>query len=185
MKKRPSKRAGRAQQPTAERGHACETASTRRSRAQLVAEVEKGLCEIAGVTTRPLANFLVDQVAKLQPWLSRDADRFRAAMCLLGEIGPKNATEALLAVQMVGVHNAATFFLAQAVSEGHTRDGADVHVLRATRLMRLFNEQLGAMAKLRGTAGQQRVTVEHVHVNAGGQAIVGAVSARKGSREGG
>ena len=67
MTKRPTKRADRAQQPTTERRHASETASTRRSRAQLVAEVEKGLCEIAGVTTRPLAHFLVDQVAKLQP----------------------------------------------------------------------------------------------------------------------
>ena len=106
-------------------------------------------------------------------------------MSLLGEIAPKTATEALLAVQMVGVHNAATLFLAQAVAEGQTREGADMHVLRATRLMRLFNEQLGAMAKLRGTAGHQRVTVEHVHVNAGGQAIVGAVGARRGSGEGG
>ena len=34
------------------------------------------------------------------------------------------------------------------------------------------------MAKLKGTASQQKVTVEHVHVNKGGQAIVGAVSKR-------
>jgi hypothetical protein len=43
--------------------------------------------------------------------------------------------------------------------------------------MRLFNEQLEAMAKLKGKAGQQKVTVEHVHVHKGGQAIVGAISA--------
>ena len=41
--------------------------------------------------------------------------------------------------------------------------------------MRLFTEQLEAMAKLKGKAGQQRVVVEHVTVAAGGQAIVGAV----------
>ena len=45
--------------------------------------------------------------------------------------------------------------------------------------MRLFNEQLEAMSKLKGKAGQQKVTVEHVHVHGGGQAIVGAVSAEK------
>ena len=45
--------------------------------------------------------------------------------------------------------------------------------------MRLFNEQLVALAKLKGTTSQQRVTVEHVHVSDGGQAIVGAVSATK------
>jgi len=51
----------------------------------------------------------------------------------------------------------------------------DANVLRATRLMRVFNEQVETMAKLKGKAGQQRVVVEHVTVAAGGQAIVGAV----------
>jgi hypothetical protein len=32
------------------------------------------------------------------------------------------------------------------------------------------------MAKLKGKTGQQKVTVEHVHVHQGGQAIVGAVT---------
>ena len=42
--------------------------------------------------------------------------------------------------------------------------------------MRIFNEQLEAMQKLKGKASQQKVTVEHVHVHEGGQAIVGAVN---------
>jgi hypothetical protein len=66
-----------------------------------------------------------------------------------------------------------------------TFEGKDASLLRATRLMRLFNEQLEAMAKLKGKTGQQKVTVEHVHVNAGGQAIVGAVTAGKGNQGGG
>ncbi len=45
--------------------------------------------------------------------------------------------------------------------------------------MRLFNDHIGMLAKLKGTASQQKVTVEHVHVHEGGQAIVGAVSATK------
>jgi hypothetical protein len=49
--------------------------------------------------------------------------------------------------------------------------------------MNLFIAQLGAMAKLKGTAGQQKMTVEHVHVHAGGQAIVGPVPGRKDSPE--
>ena len=43
--------------------------------------------------------------------------------------------------------------------------------------MRLFGEQLEAMQKLKGKSGQQKVTVEHVHVHDGGQAIVGTVTA--------
>jgi len=49
--------------------------------------------------------------------------------------------------------------------------------------MRVFNEQIEVMQKLKGKAGQQKVTVEHVHVHEGGQAIVGAVSAAKADRE--
>jgi hypothetical protein len=37
-----------------------------------------------------------------------------------------------------------------------------------------------AMEKLKGKTGQQKVTVEHVHVYQGGQAIVGAVSPNRG-----
>src|SRR5215469_134764 len=39
------------------------------------------------------------------------------------------------------------------------------------------------MQKLRGKTGQQRVTVEHVHVHEGGQAMVGEVASR-GLRKG-
>jgi hypothetical protein len=64
-------------------------------------------------------------------------------------------------------------FLRRATLEGQTFDGAEANVLRAARLMRLFNGQLDAMAKLKGKTGRQKVTVEHVHVNSGGQAVVG------------
>ena len=81
----------------------------------------------------------------------------------------------MLAVQMIGVHEAATVFLRRAQPDRDTGDEAEANVQRAVRLMRLFNEQIGVMAKLKGTASQQKVTVEHVHVHQGGQAIVGAV----------
>lgn len=56
-------------------------------------------------------------------------------------------------------------------------EAADANMKMAMQFMRLFIEQLETMAKLSGKTGQQKVTVEHVHVNDGGQAIVGAVTA--------
>ena len=96
---------------------------------------------------------------------------------------PTTATEALLAAQMVGAQRLAMIFLGSATLPGQTVQGADAHVLRATRLMRIFNEQVETMAKLKGKGGQQRVVVEHVTVSAGGQAIVGTVV--PGGRAGG
>ncbi len=91
-----------------------------------------------------------------------------------------------LAVQMIGVHEAATVFLRRAQPDTDTGDEADKNVNRAVRLMRLFNDQIGMLVKLKGTSTQQNVTVKHVHVHDGGQAIVGAVSSTTGStRRGG
>lgn len=89
------------------------------------------------------------------------------------------AASPMLAAQMIGAHRLAMLFLRRAAVDSHPV-AIDANVLRATRLMRVFSEQLEAMAKLKGKSGQQRVVVEHVTVNEGGRAIVGAVAATKG-----
>jgi hypothetical protein len=110
----------------------------------------------------------------------------RLSLGMLGEMAPRNAIEGMLAVQMIGVHNAAVEFIKRSQLPGQTVGGVDSEAARAARLMRLSTEQLDAMAKLKGTAGQQKMTVEHVHVHAGGQAIVGPVARGNGDvREGG
>ena len=101
---------------------------------------------------------------------------FLDATAMLAELQPTNATEAMLAAQMIGTQRAAMRFLKRALLTGQTFEGVDANVLRATRLMRLFTEQAETMAKLKGKSGQQRVIVEHVNVGAGGQAVVGIVA---------
>ena len=110
-----------------------------------------------------------------------DSDRLIAALGVLMEIGPKGALESLLAVQMMGVHNAALMFLRNATVDGQDIEMRDANVLRSVRLMRLLVEQLEAMARLKGNAREQKVTVEHVHVYEGGHAIVGAVTGKEGA----
>src|SRR5947207_2727329 len=83
---------------------------------------------------------------------------------------------------MIAANDVALLFLRRATADGQTVEGSDGNVLRATRLMRLFTEQLAAMAKLKGKTGQQKVVVEHVHVHSGGQAVVGAVASPTRSR---
>ncbi len=60
-----------------------------------------------------------------------------------------------------------------------SRDCA-IKCAKAGSPLRLFNDQLEAMQKLKGKTGQQRVTVEHVHVHKGGQAVVGTVATGRG-----
>jgi hypothetical protein len=52
----------------------------------------------------------------------------------------------------------------------------------AVKLMRTYTAQVEALARLR-RGGEQRVIVQHVNVNEGGQAIVGAVNQPGGSEK--
>jgi hypothetical protein len=130
-----------------------------------------------------LMDRVVSQLTSLLLWDDRETeasvpavvDKIRVITDYLREIGPQTGVQTMLAVQMIGVHEAATKSLLFAKS-ARSVDLQDSNILRATRLMRLFNEQLEAMAKLKGTAGHQKVTVEHVTVHEGGQAVVGVVT---------
>jgi len=60
-----------------------------------------------------------------------------------------------------------------------TFEGRKENLNQANKLSRTYASLLEALNRHRGK-GQQKVTVEHVHVHAGGQAIVGAVEAGGG-----
>ena len=97
------------------------------------------------------------------------------AMAILAGIQPQNEVEAMLAVQMIGVHNMAMRTMGLAMLGGQTLQGRESNVSFATKMLRTFIAQMEALQKIR-TGGQQKMIVEHVHVNEGGQAIVGTVN---------
>jgi hypothetical protein len=84
---------------------------------------------------------------------------------------------------MVAVHEAAMGCLHRAHDRGHAPGLRQAELAQATRLVRSFAAQLEALDRHRGK-GRQVVRVEHVTVQAGGQAIVGAV-AQGGGGDGG
>ncbi|WP_386684992.1 hypothetical protein [Loktanella sp. R86503] len=101
------------------------------------------------------------------------------AIELYEDLRPVDGLEGMLAIQMVGTHEAAAECLRRAALQNQTFEGRDLALKHAAKLMTLYLKQVAALDKHRGK-GQQKVTVEHVHVAAGGQAIVGNVEA--GSR---
>ena len=105
----------------------------------------------------------------------RDVLNFRSAMATIHGIGPKDALEGLLAVQMIGVHNLAIEYLKRAAREDQTTQEVNNNLNLATKLLRTFTGQMEALNRHRGKAGQSMI-VGNVSVNEGGQAIVGTVS---------
>ncbi len=107
-----------------------------------------------------------------------DPDTVNAALAALHGIRPRDELEGMLAAQMVATHAAALDLLGRTTRAEYLKQ-IQAHGGLALKLLRTFALQLEALQRYRGK-GQQRVTVEHVHVHAGGQAVVGAVSAGPG-----
>jgi hypothetical protein len=102
-------------------------------------------------------------------------DKLRSAsIAALTWIGPRDELEGMLAAQMVAAHNAAMECYRRAMIPEQTHEGRKHALDYANKLSRTYTTLLEALNRHRGK-GQQKVTVEHVHVHAGGQAIVGAV----------
>ena len=107
--------------------------------------------------------------------------QIRATAAALAGIGPRDELEGMMATQLIAAHNAAMECYRRAMLVGQTFVGRRENLNQANRLSRTWTTLQGALDKHRGK-GQQKVTVEHVHVNAGGQAVVGMVETQTGDR---
>ena len=97
-----------------------------------------------------------------------------ATVAALAGIGPKDELEGMMAAQLIAAHNAAMECYRRAMIGEQTFEGRRENLAQANKLSRTYATLLEALNRHRGK-GQQKVTVEHVHVHAGGQAIVGTV----------
>ena len=121
-----------------------------------------------------LANQTINTV-----WLAHSNDetgdrQYKAILAALVGIGPKDELEGMIAAQLLAAHNAATECYRRAMLREQTFEGRNENLAQANKLSRTSATLLEALNRHRGK-GQQKVTVEHVHVHSGGQAIVGTV----------
>ena len=106
-------------------------------------------------------------------------DDVNAVLAVLDGAKPQNEIEAMLVMQMAITH-ALALKTAGGLRRVETIPQQDSAGLSLSRLTRTFTTQVEALAKLR-RGGAQKVTVEHVHVYPGGQAIVGNVNQTPGA----
>ncbi len=97
-----------------------------------------------------------------------------AALAMIEAVAPKDEIEAALAIQMACTHTAAMAVLAKLDPAFATEQRIAAFGSAAARLMRAYATQVEVLRRLRN-GGQQFVRVEHVHVNDGGQAVIGNV----------
>jgi hypothetical protein len=115
-----------------------------------------------------------------------DAERLSALRSAtyygLRVLAPSDPMEAMIASQLLATHNAAMECYRRAMIDGQFPANRTENLNQAVKLSRTHAALLDALNKHRGK-GHQKVTVEHVHVNSGGHAIVGRVDTAGGARK--
>jgi hypothetical protein len=101
-----------------------------------------------------------------------------AALAFIESAKPREGVECALVIQMACTHTATMAVLAR-LGGGHGGDrSVAMMATAAARLVRAYATQVEALRRLRN-GGSQFVRVEHVHVNEGGQAVIGNVQSKK------
>ncbi len=120
------------------------------------------------------ASLLQIQAAARSPFGTISETAMNAALAMIEAVAPKDEIEGALAVQMSCTHAASMAILGKLDSGFGGERRIAAFASAAARLMRTFAMQVEVFRRLRN-GGQQFVRVEHVHVNEGGQALIGNV----------
>ena len=97
-----------------------------------------------------------------------------AALAFVESAKPRDEVESALVIQMSCTHIAAMGVLGRLARGGFMDRNVPLIASAAGRLLRAYATQVEVLRRLR-SGGSQLVRVEHVHVNEGGQAIVGNI----------
>jgi hypothetical protein len=116
------------------------------------------------------------QLAARSPLGKVSEQAMNAALSMIEAAAPKDEIEAALAIQMSCTHAAAMSLLARLDAPFVSERRVAAFGSAASRLLRAYALQVEVLRRLRH-GGHQYVRVEHVHINEGGQAVIGNVKA--------
>ena len=142
-------------------------------------DLKGALKQLGGSRSDDWNNILANQAIQTL-WLEHSDEETRdrqygATVAALAGIRPRDELEGMIAAQLLAAHNAAMECYRRAMLAEQTFEARRENLSQANKLSRTYAALLDALNRHRGK-GQQKVTVEHVHVHSGGQAIVGPVA---------
>jgi hypothetical protein len=142
------------------------------------------LCDVFGVSDPGVAaRLLAHLIGVIQPEPQRlvDPASIEQMLSLIESIGPSDTLEAMTATMLVGAQHAALDSLRRALHPDQTPAGRAMYQSLAFKAMHTFGQLVETLHDGRGKAvvkQEVHVTHQHVTVEAGGQAMVGAIDAR-------
>ncbi len=145
-------------------------------------ELRRQLATLTGLDDFEAAMGVMEDFLSLQP-LPHDPDQINEALALVQHLNPRDQLECMLIVQMLAVHKMIIEYSKTLSISGAVLVDNGVVVRQVTRLVRTFNAQVETLGRYRGK-GQQTVTVEHINIHGGSQAVVGSVHSSQGGGHG-
>jgi hypothetical protein len=128
-----------------------------------------------GTSDGAFANGLLEQLAKATSGGSTVSESdLNFMVSVINGIEPRDQLEAMLAAQMAATHMAMLWFM-QHIPRIENLPQQDAAERAINKFARTFAAQMEALKRYR-SGGEQKVTVQHVSVGEGGQAIVGNVT---------
>lgn len=124
------------------------------------------LCETFGTDSFDAAHYLMGQVTHVaiqDKGKNFTADDMNAPLAVVDGIGPKDMAEGLLAAQMAAVHHSAMALMTRTCSAPDSKR-MEAYGNLATKMFRTFTAQMDTLKRYR-SKGEQRVVVQHQHVN--------------------
>jgi hypothetical protein len=159
---------------------------TKRAGDQVALAIEPGaLSEIFGVSDPSVATRLLSQLLSViqpNPRKPIDPASIDQLLTLIEGIRPSDTLEAMTATMLVGAQHAALDSLRRASHPDQTPAGRALYQSLAFKAMRTYAQLLETLHLGRGKAARQEINVTHQHVvvESGGQATVGAINDRGG-----
>ena len=137
------------------------------------------LTEALGTVDGDFVNGLLTQLGKASSQDQRpNESAINFLLSVIKGAKPKDQFEAMLAAQMAAIHTA-TMRLTRQLANVETVEQQDSAERALNKLARTYAMQMEALKRYR-IGGEQKVTVQYVSVNEGGQAIVGNVNQAAG-----
>jgi len=142
------------------------------------------LMEGLGTTSVPFALKIQNQlIDALSIGKKPDQEAINFGLAVIASIKPRDELETMLSAQMAAIH-CATMTFARRLNHVENIPQQDSAERTLNKLARTFTTQMEALKRYRRNDGEQKVVVQHVNVNDGGQAIVGTVEQKKDRGEG-
>lgn len=141
--------------------------------------VSAGLCSTTGARNANFAVRLFQHCADASGLYHHADPEDRTDSCnsiaeALYAMKPQDEFEGMIITRLISLHFQSMKYLDLSSNSDASSQSREMHLNRSTKLIRLFNESLETLMRYR-RKGEQKVVVQHVNVEQGGQAIVGDV----------